>query len=79
MDFHYHRDQAQKKLEHFQEYTSSHGIDLDHCLIIGNGDSDVGLFKSLPYGIAVDTELHPEVKNLAYAVISNLNELKLYL
>jgi phosphoserine phosphatase len=74
VDFHYFRDQAVKKIEHLNEYLSKTNASKEDCVIIGNGDSDIALFKELPYGIAVDTDLHEEVRGLAYKVISNLDE-----
>ncbi|NTV44517.1 MAG: HAD-IB family phosphatase [Candidatus Yonathbacteria bacterium] len=76
VDFHYFRDQAKKKLEHLNEYLIKSNLSKEVCVIIGNGDSDVILFRELPYGIAVDTDLHEGVKILANRTISNLSEIK---
>lgn len=75
IDFDYFRDQAQKKLEHFEEYVKKKGLDKNKCCVIGNGDSDIVLFKTLPYGIAIDNDLNPEVKTLAFRTLSKVSQL----
>jgi HAD superfamily phosphoserine phosphatase-like hydrolase len=76
VDFHYHVDQAGRKLEHLREYVEKHGLDIKRCAVVGDGDSDIALFQELPYGIAVNSQPFPELEALAYKTISNLNELK---
>lgn len=76
IDFNYYRDQAAKKLEHFEEYMRSRNLDKKRCVVVGNGDSDISLFRELRYGIAVNTDLHPEVRGLAYKTVSRLKEIR---
>jgi HAD superfamily phosphoserine phosphatase-like hydrolase len=75
-DFHYELNQAKKKVEQLEEYLQQSGYTKKECLVIGDGDSDLDLFKVLPYGIAVNKEPHPELEKLAYQKISDLSELK---
>ncbi len=76
IDFNYFRNQAEKKLQHLDEYLTKNNLSKEACVIIGNGDSDIALFKELPYGIAVETDLHEEVRMLANRTIANLSEIK---
>ncbi len=79
IDFHYYRNQAEKKLEHLRKYVSLHKITPAECAIIGNGDSDILLFKELGFGIAVETDLHEEVRNEADIIVRELREIKSFI
>ena len=76
VDVHYHADQAQKKLDHFHEYNEKFGIDKKKCAVIGDGDSDIVLFRELPYGIAVNKKPYPELEQLAYRSVHQLSDLR---
>lgn len=76
IDFHYFADQAQKKLDHLSEYLAKHGLDKRKCAVVGDGDSDIALFRELPYGIAVNKEPYPELEELAFRTVSDLSNLK---
>lgn len=76
IDFHYYVDQAQLKLDQLEEYLKEKGLDKERCLVVGDGDSDIVLFRELKYGIAVNREPYPELEELAHTTISNLKELK---
>lgn len=76
IDFHYFADQAQKKLEHLNEYVAKHGLDKRKCAIVGDGDSDIALFRELSYGIAVNKDPYPELETLADKTVSKLSQLK---
>lgn len=76
IDFNYYPDQAQKKLEQLQDYVAKNELDLNRCAVVGNGDSDVVLFRELKYGIEVNEIPCPALKGLAYKTITNLRELK---
>jgi HAD superfamily phosphoserine phosphatase-like hydrolase len=76
IDFHYHVDQAAKKLEHLHEYVKKNQLDIKKCAVVGDGDSDIAIFQVLPYGIAVNKEPFPELEALAYATINDLYELR---
>jgi len=75
VDFHYYRKQADKKLEQFETYVAENNLDRDRCAIVGDGDSDIALFRIL-YGIAVNKESHPELEKLARKTIQNLTQLR---
>ena len=76
IDFHYHANQAEKKLEHLKEYVESKGLNIKRCAIVGDGDSDIALFQELPYGIAVNKESYPALEALAYKTVTDLSELR---
>ncbi len=76
VDFHYFADQAAKKLEQFRLYIKKNRLDRTRCAIVGDGDSDIALFRELKYGIAVNAKPHPELESLAYKRLKNIQELK---
>jgi len=79
VDFNYYRDQAEKKLEHLTVFLKKSNLTKEECVIIGNGDSDVLLFRELDYGIAVDTDLHDKVRASARHIVKELADIRSYL
>jgi len=76
VDFDYHADQAQKKLEQFEDFVTKNQLKKSRCAVVGDGDSDLILFNKLPYGIAVNVNPYPELESLAFKTIKNLWELR---
>lgn len=76
VDFNYEADQAGKKLQQFGEFMEKHQIAKDKCAVVGDGDSDIALFRELRYGIAVNKNPCPELESLAFKTIKELAELK---
>ncbi|OGM15364.1 hypothetical protein A2V56_03195 [Candidatus Woesebacteria bacterium RBG_19FT_COMBO_42_9] len=76
VDLNYYADQAAKKLEQFNEFISRNNIEKERCSVIGDGDSDIALFRELHYGIAVNKDPHPELESLAFKMIKELKEIK---
>jgi HAD superfamily phosphoserine phosphatase-like hydrolase len=76
VDFHYFEDQAQKKLEQFKEYIKLNKIDRDRCAVVGNGDSDLALFKHLKYGIEVNSTPSLVLQGLSFKTVDKLEKLK---
>lgn len=76
VDFHYFADQSQKKLEQFEKFITENNINKTDCAIVGDGDSDIELFKELDCAIAVNKDPYPELEALAYKAITNLSELR---
>lgn len=76
IDFHYHADQAAKKLEQFEEFIKRHRLERDRCAVVGDGDSDIALFRKLRHGIAVNKNPNPELESLALRTVKELRELK---
>lgn len=75
IDFNYYVDQAGKKVEHFEQFAKQYGYSKEECIAIGDGDSDLLLFKTIK-GIAVNAEPYPELEKLAFKKINHLGELK---
>ncbi len=76
IDFHYFADQSEKKLEHFYEYIAKFGLLTCQCAVVGDGDSDIALFRELPFGVAVNKQPNSELEALATRTISDLSELQ---
>jgi phosphoserine phosphatase len=73
-DFHFYPDDSQKKVEQFFEYCKEHDIPWEACAIVGDGESDYGLFQIL-LGIAINAFPDERLEALAYCVITSLTEL----
>jgi HAD superfamily phosphoserine phosphatase-like hydrolase len=76
IDFNYDADQAGKKLRQFQEFSKHYGIPKEKCAVVGDGDTDIILFRELPCGIAVNKNPCPELEALAHQTVKELSELK---
>lgn len=76
VDFNYEADQAGKKLQQFGEFIEKNQITEDKCAVVGDGDSDIALFRKLRYGIAVNKNPCPELESLAFKTVKELAELK---
>lgn len=76
IDFHYYADQAGKKLEQFEEFIKKYRLEKDKCAVVGDGDSDLVLFRELHHGIAVNKNPNPELESLALRTVRELKELK---
>jgi len=75
VDFHYVRNQAAQKLIHFQEFTKQNSIDAQDCIVIGDGDNDVELFKATKHGIAVGRD-NPNLLDVAWKSVDHLSEIE---
>ena len=76
VDFNYFTDQAGKKLEQFNEYVANNKLVKQRCAVVGDGDSDLALFRELKYGVAVNKNPHQELASLAFRTVKELKELK---
>ena len=77
IDFHYFRDQAQKKLDQFEHYKNMNKMRNEDFAVVGDGDNDQLLFKKIKMSVLIKKEKpHPELEPFAYAIIENLSELK---
>lgn len=76
IDFNYYVDQAEKKLEQFNTYLAKNNLDKNRCAVVGDGDSDIALFRELSFSIAVNKEPHLELEKLASKTVKNLSQLK---
>lgn len=80
LDFEYHTNQSARKLFEFQSFCENNTIDINTCVMIGDGSSDSDVFKLIPHKILVVSEnntedLSKEVDNK----VSNLLEIKKYI
>lgn len=76
-DFHYFRNQALKKLTQYRHFKEKHSLRNKDFAVVGDGDTDLLLFKKIKASILVKKEKpHPEMESYAYKTIENLSELK---
>ena len=76
-NFHYFRNQALKKLVQFRHFKKKHNMKNKDIAVVGDGDTDLLLFKKIKMSILVKKEKpHPELKPYTYKNIEKLSELK---
>jgi phosphoserine phosphatase len=75
IDFHYVRDQAAQKLVHFRQFIQQNNIDAAECMVIGDGDNDIELFKITGHGIAVGKN-NQALLDVSWKFVDRLAEIK---
>lgn len=70
VDLSYDKDESKHKLEQVESYLRKNNIDKGEALILGDGSSEIDLFKQYP-GVAINTE-NDELKRLAWKEIKFL-------
>ena len=77
IDFHYFRNQAAKKSEQFRQFKKKHSLRNKDFAVIGDGDTDLLLFRRIKIAILVKKEkFHTELEPYAIKKINELKELK---
>lgn len=77
--FHYELDQCKSKLNQMKQYIKINNIQKENCIMVGNGNNDIDVFKYLNLSFCLKDTSDEETKIHATYVISNLNELLNYL
>lgn len=75
IDFHYSKDQANKKVEQFQKFRKEWNLIPKECVGVGDGPNDIELFKVIR-GIALRSPNSKDLETIAWKVIDNLSEIK---
>jgi HAD superfamily phosphoserine phosphatase-like hydrolase len=78
IDLHYERNQAQKKLEQFRLFMSDNDLAPSVCVVVGDSENDVELFKLTKQGIAVKGAKE-ELLAVAWKRVNTLLEIKVIL
>jgi HAD superfamily phosphoserine phosphatase-like hydrolase len=77
VNFHYFRNQALKKLTQFRHFKKKYSLTNNNCAVVGDGDTDLFLFKRIEMSILVKKEKpHPELEPFTYKTIRKLSGLK---
>lgn len=77
IDMDYELRQAQRKLEHFKEFCQSRNLKPQDCIVVGDGENDIELFKLSGKGVLVlGDEKADEYRRYAWRVVDDLSELK---
>ncbi len=79
VDFHYELDQAKKKLEQFQMFCGSKDIAAKDCVVVGDGDNDLELFRKTGHGVLVGDAPSQDLIEVAWKRIDSLGEIKVLL
>lgn len=48
----------------------------EDCAVVGDGDSDISLFRELSFSVAINKEPNKELELLASKQVKNLSDLK---
>jgi len=75
VDMDYELDQAKQKLEQFLDYCSLHSIKPEDCIIVGDSDNDIALFKASGRGVAIGSEIPETLGRVSWRTIQTLDEL----
>lgn len=70
VDFEYTKEEAQLKVEQFQDFLKKTGLKAENCIAIGDGDNDLDLFRLIP-GIIVNPRSE-HLKELAWQDVKYL-------
>ncbi len=77
VDMDYELNQADKKLEQFEEFCKTQELKPQDCIVVGDGENDLGLFKSSGNGVLLlGDEKADEYKQYAWKVAPNLAALE---
>jgi HAD superfamily phosphoserine phosphatase-like hydrolase len=76
VDFHYELNQAKKKVEQLQAFCESKGITIKGCVVVGDGDNDLELFRETGRGVLVGDAPSRELVESAWKRIGSLSEIK---
>ena len=75
VDMDYELNQANRKIEQFLGYCSLHSITPQQCIVIGDSDNDIELFKTSGRGVAIGTEIPESLREVSWRTIQTLDEL----
>lgn len=75
-DLVYRLDQDKMKLEQFLVFCAYHQLQPTDCVAVGDGDSDLELFRVTNHGVAIASESSHKLATLAWKQVNNLNEIK---
>jgi len=71
-DMDYELNQADKKLEQLAQFCGENGLDVQDCVVIGDGENDEKLFEACKRGVLIGTD--PESETFAWKRIAGLAE-----
>lgn len=78
INFLYEGDQGNKKKEQLLEFCKKYKIEPSECVVIGDSENDIELFKLTDNGIAI-LPAHKKLKDVAWKEVSDLKQLESYL
>jgi HAD superfamily phosphoserine phosphatase-like hydrolase len=76
IDYHYYRDQAQKKLAQLHAFCDKFHIDAGACVAVGDADNDLDLFRTTGHGILLGDSTNAVLIKASWKRIRALSEIK---
>lgn len=71
----YELDQAEKKLKQLTSYCLRHGLRANECVVVGDGENDLAMFKASGKGVLVNAELSVKYGKSVWKIIKNIGSL----
>lgn len=75
VDMDYELSQANRKLEQFLDYCTSHNIKPEECIVVGDSDNDIALFTASKRGVAIGADIPEPLRAVSWKTIRTLDEL----
>ena len=76
IDFEYSIDQSAIKLVQLQRFCRQYDLSMKECIVVGDGDNDVDIFKATGRGIYIEADKSSEkLRKVAWKYATNLNEI----
>jgi len=75
-DLIYERNASWKKLEQLKEFCASNSLNLNECVVVGDDNNDIEMFKATGKGIAVESPTSEAVEPYAWRRVKDLEEIK---
>lgn len=76
IDFDYTTDEASLKLHQFKDFCDSNGLLADECVVVGDSDNDIELFRATGHGILLlNKKVSDELRKVAWKQVTSLNEI----
>ena len=75
-NFEYSIDQSAIKLVQLQRFCRQYDLSMKECIVVGDGDNDVDIFKATGRGVYIEADKSSEkLRKVAWKYATNLNEI----
>jgi HAD superfamily phosphoserine phosphatase-like hydrolase len=75
ISYHYVRDQALEKLRHLENFLSKNHVETKDCIVVGDGDNDIEIFKATGHGIAINSTSQ-QLHDVAWKQVKHLSDIR---
>ena len=76
IDFDYSINQSAVKLVQLEQFCRRYGLGMSDCIVVGDGDNDIDIFKETNRGIFIEGEMSSEsLRKVAWKSVAQLSEI----